>query len=75
MIFPTIVEYIAALVNDIPSANCLKDGKIILAGLRPDPQRYFDYHHAASDTFDKINKRELELGAAAGILSFKESPL
>ena len=43
----------------------LKDGKIILAGLRPDSQRYFDYHHAASDTFDKINKRELELGAAA----------
>ena len=41
----------------------LKDGNIILAGLRPDPQRYFDYHHAASDTFDKINKRELELGA------------
>ena len=43
----------------------LKDDKVILAGLRPDPQRYFDYHHAASDTFDKINKRELELGAAA----------
>ena len=43
----------------------LKDDKIILAGLRPDPQRYFEYHHAASDTFDKINKRELELGAAA----------
>ena len=43
----------------------LKDSKVILAGLRPDPQRYFDYHHAASDTFDKINKRELELGAAA----------
>jgi len=36
----------------------------ILAGLRPDSQRYFDYHHAANDTFDKINKRELELGAA-----------
>ena len=43
----------------------LKDGLVILAGLRPDPQRYFDVHHAASDTFDKINKRELELGAAA----------
>ena len=43
----------------------LKDGNTILAGLRPDPHRYFDYHHAASDTFDKINKRELELGAAA----------
>jgi len=43
----------------------LKDGKVILSGLRPDPQRYFDYHHAHSDTFDKINRRELELGAAA----------
>ena len=43
----------------------LKNGEVILSGLRPDTQRYFDYHHAASDTFDKINKRELELGAAA----------
>ena len=43
----------------------LKDGKVILSGLRPDPQRYFDYHHSNSDTFDKINSRELELGAAA----------
>jgi len=43
----------------------LKDGIVILSGLRPDPQRYFDYHHAPSDTFDKINRRELELGAAA----------
>ena len=42
----------------------LKDGRVILSGLRPDPQRYFDYHHAPSDTFDKINKRELELGSA-----------
>ncbi len=37
----------------------------VLAGLRPDSQRYFDYHHAANDTFDAINKRELELGAGA----------
>ena len=36
----------------------------VLAGLRPDSQRYFDFHHAANDTFDAINKRELELGAA-----------
>ncbi|MCT8340721.1 M20/M25/M40 family metallo-hydrolase [Flavobacteriaceae bacterium TK19130] len=42
----------------------LKDDKIVLAGLRPDSQRYFDHHHAASDTFDAVNKRELELGAA-----------
>ncbi|SRX53971.1 M28 family peptidase [Aequorivita sp. CIP111184] len=36
----------------------------VIAGLRPDSQRYFDYHHAANDTFDAVNKRELELGAA-----------
>ncbi|MDA9365355.1 M20/M25/M40 family metallo-hydrolase [Flavobacteriaceae bacterium] len=43
----------------------LRNGKIVLSGLRPDSQRYFDHHHAANDTFDAINKRELELGAAA----------
>lgn len=37
---------------------------IVLAGLRPDSQRYFDYHHAANDTFEIVNRRELELGAA-----------
>src|SRR5690606_15170207 len=42
----------------------LKYGTTALAGLRPDSQRYFDYHHAENDTFDAINKRELELGAA-----------
>jgi len=35
-----------------------------LSGLKPDSQRYFDYHHAPNDTFDAVNKRELELGAA-----------
>lgn len=43
----------------------LKDGNVVLAGLRPDTQRYFDHHHAANDTFEHVNKRELELGAAA----------
>jgi hypothetical protein len=37
---------------------------LVKVGLKPDSQRYFDYHHAANDTFDAINKRELELGAA-----------
>ena len=43
----------------------LRDNKVVLSGLRPDSQRYFNFHHAANDTFDAINKRELELGAAA----------
>ncbi|WP_333600613.1 M20/M25/M40 family metallo-hydrolase [Flavobacterium sp.] len=38
--------------------------KIVKAGLKPDSNRYFDYHHAANDKFDAVNKRELELGAA-----------
>ena len=42
----------------------LKTDDIVLAGLRPDSQRYFDHHHAANDTFEHVNKRELELGAA-----------
>jgi carboxypeptidase Q len=36
-----------------------------LIGYLPDSQRYFDYHHTREDTFDKVNKRELELGAGA----------
>jgi Peptidase family M28 len=43
----------------------LEDQGTLLIGLTPDSQRYFDYHHAASDTFDKVNKRELQLGAAS----------
>jgi hypothetical protein len=43
----------------------LKEDGMVLVGLRPDSQRYFDYHHAANDTFDAVNKRELELGGAA----------
>jgi Peptidase family M28 len=43
----------------------LQSEKIVKVGLQPDSQRYFDYHHAANDTFDSVNKRELELGAAA----------
>lgn len=42
----------------------LKSDSIVLAGLKPDSQRYFDYHHAATDVFSAVNKRELELGAA-----------
>jgi len=42
----------------------LKTEGLVLAGLRPDSQRYFDHHHTAIDNFAAVNKRELELGAA-----------
>ena len=43
----------------------LKSQGALLVALVTDSQRYFDYHHCANDTFDKVNVRELELGAAA----------
>lgn len=45
--------------------STLRDQGTILIGFLPDSQRYFDYHHAASDVFESVNKRELELGAAS----------
>lgn len=39
--------------------------EVVLVGLVTDPQRYFDYHHSANDTFDKVNRREMQLGSAA----------
>lgn len=41
----------------------LKKLDIPLAELVPDTQRYFDIHHTSEDTFDKVNRRELLLGA------------
>ena len=41
----------------------LKDMGIPTAELAPDSQRYFDIHHTEEDTFEKVNRRELLLGA------------
>ncbi|MEY3369029.1 MAG: hypothetical protein RI973_2184, partial [Bacteroidota bacterium] len=43
----------------------LRDQGVLLIGYEPDSQRYFDFHHTAADVFEAVNKRELELGAAA----------
>ncbi|MEJ5106057.1 M28 family peptidase [Chryseobacterium sp. MYb328] len=49
----------------IQDISPLKKLDIPLAELVVDTQRYFDYHHSEQDTFDKVNKRELLLGAVA----------
>ncbi|KFF74763.1 peptidase M28 [Chryseobacterium sp. P1-3] len=51
--------------NAIQDISPLKKLDIPLAELVVDTQRYFDYHHSEQDTFDKVNKRELLLGAVA----------
>jgi hypothetical protein len=59
--------YVHVFVKGYSGADIgpLKNDKIVLAGLRPDSQRYFAHHHAENDTFEHVNRRELELGAAA----------
>jgi len=43
----------------------LKKQGALNIGLGVEMHRYFDYHHSQSDTFDKVNGRELELGAVS----------
>ncbi|GAB4379711.1 MAG: M28 family peptidase [Salibacteraceae bacterium] len=43
----------------------LLNDNIVLLGFAPDSQRYFDHHHAPTDVFESVNKRELELGVAS----------
>lgn len=43
----------------------LKRMGVPVAGLQPDPQRYFDLHHTPNDVFEAVNQRELKLGAFA----------
>jgi hypothetical protein len=33
--------------------------------LTSESQRYFDYQHSEADTFDKVNKREMQMGSAS----------
>ncbi len=64
---PLLEAYNLTLTNRGSGADItpLKSQNGLLFGFRPDSQRYFDYHHTRIDTIDAVNKRELELGAAA----------
>lgn len=50
---------------DISPLKKYANPSMMLIGLVPDPQRYFDYHHSDADVFEAINQRELELGGAS----------
>lgn len=39
--------------------------EMIQLGIAINSQMYFNYHHSAADVFETVNKRELEMGAAA----------
>lgn len=52
-------------IRPLMETENLVNPNMILMGLIPDSQRYFDYHHSAADVFESVNRRELELGAAA----------
>ena len=43
----------------------LTEAGVIGFGLVPDPLHYFDYHHSAADTLDKIDSKELAQDSAA----------
>ncbi|HWA25596.1 MAG TPA: M20/M25/M40 family metallo-hydrolase [Lacunisphaera sp.] len=43
----------------------LEKGGWPVGEMLPDSQLYFDYHHTTIDTLDKVNPREMQLGAAA----------
>ncbi|MCB0514610.1 MAG: M28 family peptidase [Chitinophagales bacterium] len=45
--------------------EALKTGDVPLISLFTESQRYFDYHNAATDVYENVNKRELELGSAS----------
>ncbi len=61
---PYGIYYFQAGKGGADVAPLLAHGTTV-AGLQPDSQRYFDIHHTVEDSLDKVNKRELELGAAA----------
>lgn len=52
-------------IHPLMSQDNLVNPNMILMGLIPDSQRYFDFHHTETDVFEAVNKRELELGAAS----------
>jgi hypothetical protein len=52
-------------IGPLKSKENKVNDNLMLLGLYPDSQRYFDYHHSDTDVFENVNQRELELGGAS----------
>ena len=52
-------------INPLKTEENKVNDNLVLMGLYPDSQRYFDYHHSDDDVFENVNQRELELGGAS----------
>jgi hypothetical protein len=49
----------------------LKEQGAITIGLIPDSTHYFDFHHAATDRIEAVDKKDLQAGAAAlGVMAY-----
>jgi hypothetical protein len=71
-----IVRRLAAPLAGIGAAEIVEGGggadisamsaaRVPMMGLRQDTTHYFDYHHSAADTLDKVDPRDLASSAAA----------
>lgn len=72
-----VVKEIAAILSGLGAGNLVAGGYggadisrlvtagVPLFGLLQDATRYFDYHHTANDTFDKIDPEALDRATAA----------
>ncbi|MBR9860456.1 M20/M25/M40 family metallo-hydrolase [bacterium] len=57
--------YAGVDIGPLKSDENKVNDKLLMLGLYPDPQRYFDYHHSSEDVLENVNQRELELGSAS----------
>ncbi len=48
-----------------PDVGPMKQGGVMLMGHRVDGSKYFDYHHTAADTIDKVDPKELSENVAS----------
>ena len=60
-----IPGYAGVDISPLKKGENAPDTALLMLGLSPDSQRYFDYHHSDADVFESVNQRELELGCAS----------